>query len=549
MRSNTREDDTMADHALRRCLAPPRHAVNHSARPSRRTYADNVQTFIVTRGGGIRKTAATAIIMIMMLIILWNFRRLTINTQYTTPRNSDLNDSAVICSIVSNEEFYLDEWIDYNLGIGFAKIYIYDNTKHFDLGHGWLDRRGARLADRVSIQHYPGEGKQGTAYSDCARQALLDRHRWAFCTDVDEFLVLKKHPDVTSFLMEHDINRAALSINWQIHSWDNQMQFRPLPVTKRFVGKVRSGANIHVKTISNVDKMDLDASHHPHFPTLKGNHFSIDTNGDKVDVKWSNERYPSDVALIYHFICKSWKEYIGKRSRGRAGTLTGKNRTDSVAALIADAQKGKGLSNTTEIDSSTWEALKERNPKYQFFDAVDSTNEENQENAWRSSIGGCCYAKDQEAYVDEWVDYHIALGFSRLYVYDGSDEFWMRQWNEQRNETRLSLLHFPATGNHTNLDEKAKAYANCVGQHGNDHHAIVFLDVNDFVVLPESAGNDPITPLLDRSAHAFQFERVLFGHNSQVWITRKIHFQRQHAVFSLSHQTASDFFFLAQYIV
>lgn len=33
-------------------------------------------------------------------------------------------DTAAICTIVTNEEYYLDEWIDYHLGIGFSHFYL-----------------------------------------------------------------------------------------------------------------------------------------------------------------------------------------------------------------------------------------------------------------------------------------------------------------------------------------------------------------------------------------------------------------------------------------
>ncbi len=69
----------------------------------------------------------------------------------------------------------------------------------------------------------------------------------------------------------------------------------------------------------------------------EGNNYAIDTSGERVDDGRKNERRPSDVAFVYHFHAKSWRECVEKRSLGRAGTLTGKARRDSVAALIADA--------------------------------------------------------------------------------------------------------------------------------------------------------------------------------------------------------------------
>mmetsp|Transcript_8575 Transcript_8575/g.19240 ORF Transcript_8575/g.19240 Transcript_8575/m.19240 type:complete len:647 (+) Transcript_8575:123-2063(+) len=467
-------------------------------------------------------------LMMTLLVIVALYNMLTTRhfiSQWTSPPSYNLTNTAVICSIVSNEEYYLDEWLDYNIiGIGFTHIYIYDNTNDFELGHGWLERRTSpHIASSVTIQHYPGQGKQWTAYRDCARQVLKDGHRWIFYTDADEFLVLKKHDNVSSFLLEHDTNRMALSINWQVHSWNYEMQFRPQPVTKRFNGKqVWHDTNYHVKTISNVDKIDLAVKHHAHYATLKEGNYAIDTNGEKVSDKWMNRRYPSDVALVYHHNVKSWKEYIGKRTRGRA-TMTGQDLTDSVTLLIAEARQGKELRNTSEIDSNAWEVLKRTNPKYQFFDSGSgvtygmNASEGGFSNDVSVSIGICCHVKDQEAYIDEWTDYHLALGFSTLYIYDSSDDFWMRQWGEQRNDTRLSLEHFPAVGNETELNnEKARAYAKCVRMHGREHEALAFMDVNDFFLSPNASSIKALGPLLlDKSACAIQFERKHFGHNGQ----------------------------------
>lgn len=451
------------------------------------------------------------------------------------PVYNNLTNTSVICSIVSNEEYYIDEWLDYNLGIGFEHVYVYDNTLHFELGHGWLDRR-PRLAGRVTITHYPGEGKQWTAYRDCAERVLKDGHRWIFYTDADEFLVLKKHDDVVSFLLEHDTNRMALAVNWQLHSWNGEMQYRPLPVTKRFNGKAEwTDSNHHVKTISNADKIDLTARHHPHYATLYEGNYAIDTNGNEVTERWMNPRYPSDVALVYHHNVKSWKEYIGKRTRGRA-TMTGKDLEDSMRQLIAEARRGGELRNASEVDNSAWDALKRTNPKYKFFDGkafafgsgkVDIDENSNSKGNEGKSIGICCHVKDQEAYIDEWADYHLALGF-HVHLYDGTEDYWMRQWGEnRRNETRLSLEHHPprtkiASGLRPPLDdvalsleeEMAAAYESCAKNRGSDHEYLAFMQVNDFFV---ASGEGPIVPhLLARTECAVHVEKKLFGTNGQV---------------------------------
>ncbi len=144
-------------------------------------------------------------------------------------------NTAVVCSIVSNEEAYLDEWIDYHLGIGFDHIYLYDNTAKSELGHGWLDRR-PRLINRVTVVTFPGQSMQVPAFKDCTREyALRNGHRWVAHFDADEFLVLRNHSNVVDFLQDYCKN-GAVSLNWQVMTWNNELQYRPQPVVKRFQG-------------------------------------------------------------------------------------------------------------------------------------------------------------------------------------------------------------------------------------------------------------------------------------------------------------------------
>jgi Glycosyl transferase family 2 len=44
----------------------------------------------------------------------------------------------------------------------------------------------------------------------------------------------------------------------------------------------------------------------------------------------------------------------------------------------------------------------------------------------------CAMAKDEEAYLDEWVNYHLAIGFETIYIYDNSDTNELRQWGKAK---------------------------------------------------------------------------------------------------------------------
>jgi hypothetical protein len=218
-------------------------------------------------------------------------------------RSKTLEDTAVVCAIVSAEEMYIDEWIDYHLGLGFSHIFIYDNSDEFDLGHGWLGRR-TRLQNSVTINHLPGAGMQMLAYKQCLKQYVNPQgHAWVSFLDVDEFLVLKSHTNVVSFLLDHR-KQGSVSINWELFSWDGRLQFSPEPVTRRFVGQVSSVENVHVKVIANADAILPGQPENPHFVRLVEGHHELDTDGNEVMDMWMNEARPTDVALVYHYHTK-----------------------------------------------------------------------------------------------------------------------------------------------------------------------------------------------------------------------------------------------------
>eukprot|EP01082_Thalassiosira_pseudonana_P003319 g3426.t1.1.5e174189 g3426 g3426.t1 contig12:2045619-2048359(-) len=420
-------------------------------------------------------------------------------------------NTAAICLIVSNEEMYLDEWMDYHLGLGFSHIYIYDNTDSSDLGHGWLERR-PRLDNKVTVTSYKGQNKQGSSYQHCAQNYLINRHRWVGFFDADEYLVLKKHSNVVSFLLEY-CTRGAISLSWQLHSWNDRLQYSPDPVTKRFQGM--HGIDQHVKTISSVDAINLTATHHPHYAFLKEGYTQLDTNGNEISPRWQNLRFPSDVGVFFHHHCKSWKEYVAKRMRGRA-TMSGNALEASRKELVQKAKNKDGFKNSTRIDPLAWTKLKSVSIKYEVFESSSlHFRQSSNHTSSKKSTAICSVVCDQEAYVDEWIDYHLALGVSAVYVLDSSEDFWMRQWGEERGQTApIVVTHFP--GNVTNPSYKAKAYAKCLALHRHDHQAMVFFDVNDFLVFPDGKGLSSVDHLVSStSSCAFQIQRVVFGNSGQ----------------------------------
>jgi hypothetical protein len=217
-------------------------------------------------------------------------------------------DDAVVVCIARYEECYVEEWIRYHLDLGFSRVYIYDNSD---------DNSLARLHNDVDVVvlHFPGVKKQLEAYNNF----FIHRghqHRWCAVIDCDEFIVLKKHADILSFLHEL-LPSGGLAINWVLYGCSGHKVFIDKPVRQRFVMR-QVGVDPHVKCI--VCCADVVQYNNPHYPT-KLHGVVRDVHGAVVEGH-TNPKGDDSVCQINHYYTKSHEEFNAKFQRTRADTNT-----------------------------------------------------------------------------------------------------------------------------------------------------------------------------------------------------------------------------------
>ena len=338
------------------------------------------------------------------------------NSNETNKTAFSFSQRTVLCCIALHEEAYIDEFVDYHLGIGFRKVIVYDNSDHYELKQ-WGDERNQRRRSKqrrgfdggipsissndpkvtneheVHVIHFPGRGKQSDAYLDCAQRA----YRGDFGTgienaafwDVDEFLILKQHTTVDELLEEYMTNKGAssLSINWHTFRQGKRHVYEPLPVTKRFLYRERE-VQYQVKSLVRLEDMDMTIPNHPHFPYLRNGTLRIDTNGTRP-YKMFNHDGPNNIAILNHYKTKSYAEYIKKRERGRVAAKDWnpddrhpgyeKRIKEAMDEYVEAMQKYNYTSYyddmssnvTTVYDDAAWVAMKRVCPKYALYDLLD----------------------------------------------------------------------------------------------------------------------------------------------------------------------------------
>jgi hypothetical protein len=216
------------------------------------------------------------------------------------------NQDAVICTIALNEDLYLDEWITYHIALGFAHIYLYDNTPN--TFSPFVIHMMNKYPKQVSIFHAPGHAMQYPAYNHFLANEASKKHKWVAFIDIDEFIVLHKHNNITDFLKDH-CPTGAVCINWYIFGTSNQQAYSTQPLVKRMRYR-EENVNQHVKCILCIQ--DVALIYNAHFAILKNEAATRDTNGKDIRGPF-NPDGPTDVAQINHYYYKSKQEHIDRR--------------------------------------------------------------------------------------------------------------------------------------------------------------------------------------------------------------------------------------------
>ena len=81
-----------------------------------------------------------------------------------------------------------------------------------------------------------------------------------------------------------------------------------------------------------------------------------------------------------------------------------------------------------------------------------------------------CIAKNEENYIEEWVNYHLKLGFNNIFIYENN-------WRCNIKSSQVTLIPFDG------LAKQIEAYNHFLKNYKDDYDWVGFLDVDEFLVL------------------------------------------------------------------
>ena len=93
-------------------------------------------------------------------------------------------------------------------------------------------------------------------------------------------------------------------------------------------------------------------------------------------------------------------------------------------------------------------------------------------------------------FIDEWVDYYLAIVFEKIYVYDNSDDFELERWyNDDEDDDivgnrkdHIQVKHFPGQA------KQIPAYEDCSRsiRERREHSWVAYYDLDEFLVIRDT---------------------------------------------------------------
>lgn len=225
-------------------------------------------------------------------------------------------ETVCLAAILKYEEPFLDEWIVYHWMLGIDHFYLYDDNPDFPLRDFLKPYK--EFVTVVNWYKSSPDGKRENQFF-AYRHALKNycfSYDWVVFIDGDEFITLRKHEDIKSFLKDY-ADYSAVSLDWHVFGhngyFENPEGFITSSLTRRMYLPGRD-----VKTFSRPQAIETINS--PHFFRYKNGHLHVDVNKRIFQEK----KYPgrTDIANINHYMCRSFKNWMNRVNRGDSLFIT-----------------------------------------------------------------------------------------------------------------------------------------------------------------------------------------------------------------------------------
>jgi len=220
------------------------------------------------------------------------------------------------CSIVKNEDNYIDDFVKIHKALGVEFFLFYDRSDNP------LSERYKGRSD-IQVIHYPEPNRHAHAWRDGV-QFFQGKSKWVQFIDIDQVNVPMKTDDIKVMLQDYE-QFSSLGLNW--HSFgSNFRETEPEPGLSTYEAYTRRAApltpiNNHIQSIVQVEHAAIRIWDDPHHPTMNPGHFQVNERKQQFGGPW-NIPPSQDVGFIAHYYTRSRAYWAMKCAKLRADTGT-----------------------------------------------------------------------------------------------------------------------------------------------------------------------------------------------------------------------------------
>jgi hypothetical protein len=228
---------------------------------------------------------------------------------HAAPKEENVANSVTLIAILKDEDKFVDEWIAYHRLVGVDHFILYDDDPQQHLKQVLLPHATYVTFYDWTEPYNVGNGrdKQTRAY----RHGLLHAtSKWVGFIDIDEFIVLRRHKDVHSFLAEFDDAHAVL-LTWHLFGHNGVFDHLPGLVTESLTKRqMRPGRMMKTIVLRDAAREIKSA----HTCSVQNRELVFDANHNRFTI----DQYPNKTAVahINHYVCRSFTIWMARVQRG-----------------------------------------------------------------------------------------------------------------------------------------------------------------------------------------------------------------------------------------
>lgn len=224
-----------------------------------------------------------------------------------------------ICAIIKDEHIFLEEWIEWHLGLGFDAIHLFEDKgskSHEEICEKYSNVYLRRYEDDDEVMFIlqdQGSSQRQLSLYDWFARKYKGAYNWVAFIDIDEFFFFSEGYDLNKLCKEFE-NYKSVLLNWRMMGANGHIDRPEGDITKAYTKECGSVVSIDkewmYKSFVNLDKFEGFHNLHRAYGSVN-THFSPNYKQLHYDKAWLN-----------HYFTKSWEDWC-ERIFKRGGTLRG----------------------------------------------------------------------------------------------------------------------------------------------------------------------------------------------------------------------------------